>query len=109
MEEGLIGGEDLIANPPAGFERRRQRVRPKQGLGDMSETVIETSKLTKEFVARRISRGGAEGRGHPDSQRRVRRADGTVRLGKIDPVAPDRGHGPSSVEKFGCSAKTCGL
>ena len=48
IEEGLIGGEDLIVNPPAGL-KDGDKVRP-EGLKSMSEVVIETSNLTKEFV-----------------------------------------------------------
>ncbi len=47
IEEGLIGGEDLIVNPPAEL-KDGDKVQPRRL--NMSEAVIETSKLTKEFV-----------------------------------------------------------
>ena len=48
IEEGLIGGEDLIVNPPPGL-KDGDKVRQKAG-NLMSEAIIETRNLTKEYV-----------------------------------------------------------
>ena len=55
VEDGLIGGEDLIVNPPRRTERRRQSGRKTELGGAMSEIVIDTRNLQQGICPRRIS------------------------------------------------------
>ena len=61
IEQGLIGGEDVIVNPPADL-KDGDKVTPEGIRSNMSETIIETRNLTQGIRARRVPRGGAEGR-----------------------------------------------
>ena len=76
----------------------------------MAEIVIETKNLAKVFKRDEFQVTALKNCRHRDPKGRVRRADGTVGLGKIHPAALDRRDGsPHATARLPCSAKICAL
>jgi len=94
LKRGLTGGEDLITNHAVRSERRRHK--SGRRCEPMSEAIIETRNLSKQYVRDEFKVDALKDVTLRDRQGRMSwRSWGPRARGKSTAAAPDRGNGPA--------------